>query len=504
MVDKQKIQHWQKRIRNIALEEGLDPFRTVFELADYTEINAAAAYQGFPRRYAHWRFGAEYERLKKTHAYGLGKIFELVINNDPCYAYLLNTNSLTDQKMVIAHVYAHSDFFKNNMWFEGTSRNMMNEMSNHADRIERHADEQGRETVETFIDACLSIDNLIDHQKLFKQRRGLISLDPDESAPEDEEQTNHIDGKAYMESFLNPTDEETDPSNRKNTEAGAPHRNIPEEPRKDVLLFLMRHAPLEDWQRDILSIIWDEAYYYAPQHMTKIMNEGWATYWHSKLMTEHIAGDDEIIEYADRHSSTTSSRPQQLNPYKLGVELFRDIKERWDTGRFGREYERCEDRRKKENWDTGLNRGNEKIFEVRRIYNDLTFIDEFLTEEFCQKHQLFTYEQNEQTGRREIESREFEAIREKLLFQLTNRGEPIIRVVDGNYQNRKELMLVHDARGGVSLDLSEARRVLEHLHRIWTRPVHIETAVDEDRVLLSYDGEHHDHRDLVKEGTTLI
>lgn len=501
MVDKDEIRKWQKTIRDLALDEGLDPFKTVFEIADYNEINAAAAYQGFPRRYPHWRFGSEFERLKKTHVYGLGKIFELVINNDPCYAYLLNTNSLTDQKMVIAHVYGHSDFFKNNMWFEGTSRNMMNEMANHADRIERHADEQGREMVEKFLDACLSLDNLIDHQKLFKQRRGLVSADEDDEDDKDPS-SDKIEGKEYMESFLNP---EESPENADDEDgARAQPRNIPEEPRQDVLLFLMRHAPLEDWQRDILSIVWDEAYYYAPQRMTKIMNEGWATYWHSKLMTEYIAEDDEILEYADKHSSTTSTGAQQLNPYKLGLELFRDIKERWDKGRFGREYELCEDRQKKENWDTGLGKGHEKIFEVRRVYNDLTFIDEFLTEEFCNKHNLFTYEQNEQTGRAEIDSREFEAIREKLLFQLTNRGEPIIKVVDGNYQNRKELMLQHNARGGVSLDLAEARRVLEHLHTIWTRPVHVETVVDEDRVLLSYDGENHKQRDLVKEGTSVI
>jgi len=503
MVDREEIRNWQKKIRSIAIEQGLDPFKTLFEIADYEEINQAAAYEGFPRRYPHWRFGMEFERLKKSHVYGLGKIFELVINNDPCYAYLLNTNSLTEQKMVIAHVYGHSDFFKQNMWFDGTSRNMMNEMSNHADRIERHAEREGRETVEKFLDACLSLNNLIDHQKLFQPRRGLMEEEGkeenDEEKPEREEY--HIQGKSYLDSFLNPESGDGDDGE---AEELRQQKQVPEEPEKDVLLFLMKHAPLETWQRDILSIIWDEAYYFAPQRMTKIMNEGWASYWHSKLMTEHIADDDEIIEYADRHSSTTATSPQQLNPYKLGLELFRNIKERWDKGRFGREYQMCEDRSKKKNWDTGLGDGKEKIFEVRKIYNDLTFIDEFLTDEFCKEHQLFTYDYNENTNRHEIESRDFEDVKEKLLFQLTNRGEPIIKVVDGNYQNRKELLLVHEGKHGVSLDLKEARRVLEHLYHVWTRPVHLETVADGDRIQLSFDGENHKDRDLVKEERYVI
>ncbi len=503
MVDKQEIRTWQKKIRSLALEEGLDPFKTVFEIADYNEINQAAAYEGFPRRYPHWRFGMEFERLKKSHVYGLGKIFELVINNDPCYAYLLKTNSLTEQKMVIAHVYGHSDFFKNNMWFRNTSRNMMNEMSNHADRIERHADREGRETVEKFLDACLSLDNLIDHQKLFQKRRGLIrDEDRDEEEDEETREEYHVEGKSYLDSFLNPP-EAGDGSQRDGQEVRQ-QKQVPDEPEQDVLLFLMKHAPLETWQRDILSIVWDEAYYFAPQRMTKIMNEGWASYWHSRLMTEHIAEDGEIIEYADRHSSTTATQPRQLNPYKLGLELYRNIKERWDRGRFGREYQMCEDRRKKKNWDTGLGKGKEKIFEVRRIYNDLTFIDEFLTEEFCNRQNLFTYGYNEKTNRNEIESREFDDIKEKLLFQLTNRGEPIIKVVDGNYQNRKELLLVHEAQKGVSLDLQEARRVLEHLYRIWTRPVHLETIADGDRMQLTFDGDNHKDRDLVKEESHVV
>ena len=156
-----------------------------------------------------------------------------------------------------------------------------------------------------------------------------------------------------------------------------------------MLLFLLEHAPLKDWQRDVLAIIRDEAYYFAPQGQTKIMNEGWASYWHSTIMTRHGLTDAEVIDYADHHSGTMATSPHRLNPYKLGIELFRDIEERWNKGHFGPEYEACDDLHVKENWDKQLGLGREKIFEVRRIYNDVTFIDAFLTPEFCIKHKLF-------------------------------------------------------------------------------------------------------------------
>src|SRR2546427_9297040 len=124
-------------------------------------------------------------------------------------------------------------------------------------------------------------------------------------------------------------------------------RNFPEHPEKDVLLFLIEHAPLKGWQRDVLSIIRDEAYYFAPQGQTKIMNEGWASYWHSTMMTQKVLTPAEVIDYADHHSGTMAMSRGRLNPYKLGIELLRDIEMRWNTGRFGKEYDECDDLDKK-------------------------------------------------------------------------------------------------------------------------------------------------------------
>ena len=183
------------------------------------------------------------------------------------------------------------------------------------------------------------------------------------------------------------------------------------------MLFILEHAPLNAWQADVLSIIRDEAYYFAPQAQTKIMNEGWASYWHSTIMTRQGLTAGEVINYADHHSGTMASSPTQLNPYKLGIELFRDIEDRWNRGAFGKEYEECDDYVTRRDWDQDAGLGREKIFQVRQIHNDLTFIDEFLTLDFVREHKLFKFGYNESTEYYEIETREFPRVKQQLLGQ---------------------------------------------------------------------------------------
>src|SRR5574340_89027 len=135
-----ELQKYREEIERRAREYGLDFFDVIFEVIDFEEMNMLASYGGFPVRYPHWRFGMEYERISKSYSYGLHKIYEMVINNNPSYAYLLRGNTDIDQKLVIAHVYGHSDFFKNNFWFSETNRKMLDEMANHAIRIRSYID----------------------------------------------------------------------------------------------------------------------------------------------------------------------------------------------------------------------------------------------------------------------------------------------------------------------------------------------------------------------------
>ena len=478
----EELAQLQGEIEEIARGYGLDFFPTIFELVDADRLNEIAAKGGFPTRYPHWRFGMEYEKLSKQYHYGLGKIYELVINNDPCYAYLMRSNALVDQKLVMAHVYGHCDFFKCNAWFGKTNRKMMDDTANHGARIRRHMDEFGVEPVEDFIDACLSLEDLIDiHSPHVKRREDCCRYDFDPEKPgERKRNPQRFRAKDYMDPFINPPDDESDTSEKSSTKH-------PEHPERDVLLFLLEQAPLMAWQHDVLSIIRDEAYYFAPQGQTKIMNEGWASYWHSTIMTRHGLEPGEVIQYADHHSGTMFSTPERLNPYKLGIEMFRDIEDRWNRGAFGKEYEECDDARERREWDKQLGLGREKIFEVRRVHNDLTFIDTFLTLDFVREQKLFKFGWNETAEQYEIESRAFPKIKQQLLASLTNAGRPQIAVVDSNHKNRGELMLEHTYTG-VELDLREAQDTLRSLYRLWTRPVHIQTVLGDEGAIITYDG----------------
>ena len=476
------------QIREVAIDYGLDFFETIFEMVDYQQMNEIAAYGGFPTRYPHWRFGMEYEQLSKSYEYGLSKIYEMVINNDPSYAYLLEGNNLVDQKTVIAHVYAHVDFFKHNYYFSKTNRRMVDEMANHGARIRRYVDRQGIEAVESFIDTCLCIDNLIDYYSPFIERKG-EELDVEEMKTRE---VPKFQAKGYMEDFINPK-EFIEEQKRKMAEEAEQARMFPRRPERDVMRFLLDHAPLDSWEADILAIIREEAYYFAPQGQTKIMNEGWASYWHSKILTTKVLDDSEIIDFADINSRVMSTAPGQLNPYKLGVALFRDIEDRWNKGKFGKEWEEVDDLDRKESWDKQLGLGKEQIFKVRKLYNDVTFIDEFLTEEFASQSNMFTYGYNRKSGHWEIESREFQQIKEQLLTSLTNFGQPFIYVRDANFKNRSELLLHHKFEG-TELRVDYAQEVLKSLHRIWKRPVNIETMRDDKGVLLRFDGSDHEEK----------
>jgi stage V sporulation protein R len=877
----------KKQIRERARSYGLDFYPVVFEMCDYEQMNQIAAYGGFPQRYPHWRFGMEYEQLRKRHHYGLGRIYEMVINNDPCYAYLQESNALVDQKLVISHVYGHADFFKNNLWFSQTNRKMMDEMANHATRVRKHIEKHGYDVVEKWLDICLSLEHLIDSHSMFLKRG---PMEPTHVEPKREEPpATKFRAKDYMDKWINPPKTIEKETRRLRDEKQKMRHVTPVHPTRDLLLYLLQHARLEDWQVDCLAIVREESYYFAPQAMTKVMNEGWAcvvgdslvftdrgvlpmhrivearlplhmydgqspqtvydwakfenrrtirvrtrrgmelegsethqvlladgnwkrldqvrrgdqvriagggnlwarqrvridwqpacrmtltqaaeragvsidtvlryregkrvrrtapvaaavaayetgvatmglmqkrrrdiqvpwevderlaaflgyligdghisqvkrviglttgdeeqadcfveltrdlfgltarkwldggrwrvllssrsvedflikhlglmtgvcarskcvpdailrsprevvaaflrayfdcdgyagkqgvilstsskvmartvqllllnygilssrrphrdgcwhvhvtgksavlferevgfgltrkrqalrryitdrkwfreeswadrvvavesgeadvydvsvaqthcyaaagfinhnSYWHSTLMTRHFVQAKEIIDYADHHSGTVHMPPGNFNPYKIGIELFRDIEDRWNKGKFGKEYEEADDLGAKKKWDKGLGLGRDKIFEVRRVYNDVNFIDEFMTDEFIEKHKFYQYGRDPHTGQLRILSRDPKRIKQTLLYQLTNMGQPFIYVADGNYANRGELYLAHQ-HSGPDIEIKTAVETLKNIHKVWQHPVHLQARIDDDMMLFSYAGD---------------
>lgn len=470
-----ELRDLQEKAKKAAEGFGLDCFEVIFEMLDYDQVNQVAAGGGFPKRYPHWRFGMSYDQLSKGYEWGMQKIYEMVINTDPCYAYLLNSNPYIDQKLVMAHVYGHCDFFKNNFYFSKTNRRMLDQMANHASRVRRYMDRFGEDTVENFIDRCLSVEDLIDPYLPFQD----VKEEKTEAAQalEDSNEGKFTAPRAYLDSFMNPkavVEKQKKESDAKKKEE---KHHFPSEPQRDILKFMLENAKLEDWQADVLSMIREESYYFAPQRVTKIMNEGWASYWHSRIMTEKLLEPSEFLDFADRHAGVMATQPGGMNPYKLGIELYRHIEERWNKGKFGKEYDMCDDMVQKKHWDKKLGLGRQKIFEVRKSHNDITFLDEFFTEEFCEEQKLYTYALNPRTKRYEIKNRDWREVKEKMLQMLTNGGQPMIKVTDGNFKNRGEMLIKHEHQGQ-DLDLNYARATLGNLAALWGRPVHMETMVD--------------------------
>lgn len=484
-----EIHEMQGEIEEIVRGYKLDFFPQIFEVVTKEELHAAAARSGIPVRYPHWKFGMEYDRIATPSSYGLSKISELVINSNPCYAFLLDSNQRFEQRTVIAHVYGHNNFFVRNFYFADSDRKAHNTMAEHRSKILSIIDKHGYDEVEKFIDKASAIAELINPNILGRRKQHEERMrELNYTANNDQPRARRFPvSDPVMDPIVNP------PSVLKAEEAELKRRHeerearFPKYPERDVALFVAEHGQLKDWQREILKMLREEAYYFAPQLQTKIMNEGWASYWHHRIMTEHLNPkyQDEITDYAKFNASVIASHSGSINPYRLGLKLFQYIEERWDKGQFGPEYEGCTDWRKKASWDLGLGQGQAKIKEVRDVYNDYNFINTFLTPEFVFNEKFFITKKG-QTTDRHIVSRDFEKIKDSILSTLPSEHRPIFNVVDGNYQNRGELVLEHQYEGR-KLDLTKAQATMVNLYALWGRPVHVKTVIDDMPMILSYD-----------------
>ena len=249
----------------------------------------------------------------------------------------------------------------------------------------------------------------------------------------------------------------------------------------------MQHASLPRWKQELMGIIRDEAYYFAPPGPDEDHERGMGHILAHPHDDDPDHDDDEVIDYADHHSGTVYQQPGRLNPYKMGVELFRHIEERWNKGRFGKDWLECDDPRAQKAWDTGAGLGRDKIFEVRRTHNDITFLDTFLTADFCREMGFFTTKFDSKANEWVIDSREFEDVKRQLLAMLASRGTPRAYVVDANHANRGELRLWHQHEG-LDVQLEWARITMHNLQGLWGRPVHLDTVVDHKPIRLSHDG----------------
>ncbi len=454
---------------------GLDPYPTNFEIVPATVMYEVGSY-ALPGRYSHWTFGKAYHRMKTMYDFGLSKIYEVVINTNPSYGFLLETNSPVQNKLVIAHVLGHVDFFKNNTYFSKTNRRMVESVSSHAQRMMEYEFKYGRKAVERFLDSVLAIEEHIDPYFFIKrslapaEEKRRADLGPregayddlwllDKSARAERERARITEGERVTEADQHPRD------------------RLPE---KDILFYVMKNSPsLSNWQRDAIAMVHEEMEYFVPQMQTKIMNEGWASIWHARIMRELDLSDNEHIEFANLHSGVVSPQKGQLNPYYLGYKIYEDIERRWNEP----------SKEEREKFGRTGNEGREKIFEVRELENDVSFLRNYLTEDLCEELDLFVFELVEEEEWTITEKR-WEKVRDQLVSNMTNFGFPYLQVEDGDYAGNRELYLKH-CYEGTELDLRYGRKALEHVHTLWGRPVHLETIIDEETTVLHFNGEEH-------------
>lgn len=412
----QSIEWLERRAREL----GLDFFDMRYEICPPDVVYTIAGF-GMPTRYSHWSFGKHYERQKVEFDLGLSRIYELVVNNDPCYAFLLDTNTVLQNEMIVAHVLAHSDFFKNNARFRHTPRQMVETMAATAERFRRYEERYGMERVEEVLDAALSIQEHIDPSWRSRHTR--------------EPSLHAVPSLAALS-------------------RGGPLAE------KDLLLFVAAYSPvLEDWERDIVATVREEMLYFWPQLETKIMNEGWATYWHTRLMREMDLSEDDAIEFAQLTANVTQPNRFTLNPYNVGYAIWRDIERR---------------------------SGVEKMFEVRECESDTGFLRNYLNQDIVDECQLYIYD------RRGLEwvivERDYRVIRDLLVQQRTNAGFPTLRVTDADWNRQGGLCLTH-AFEGQELDIQSIERTLPRVHRLWGRPVVLRTVLSGREVEFVYDGD---------------
>lgn len=432
-----ELKEWNKKIEDKALELGLDFYPQEFEIIGFNEMIGYEAYLGIPSRYPHWSFGKAYEKNKTLYSLNLtGLPYEMVINSNPCLAYLMKENTLLLQILTMAHVYGHNDFFKNNRLFkEGTrAKNSLEMFKLDGDIIRGYINTPGigYEKVERILDAAHAIRYNIGRVIGRKEK----SQDEIKKSLIDEYER-RLDNRSIFEN------EEIEPPNLE---------KIPLEPYDDLVGFIIEYGKLEEWEKNILKVVKRETEYFLPQIETKTMNEGWASYWHYTILKNLNLDENLHFEFLKRHNDVVAPIVGGINPYYIGFKMFQDLEKRY---------------------------GREKIFEVREIERDASFIRRYLTLDLCEELNLFQYgKRNFDYYIEEVSDDEgWKKIRDNLAFTSGLGGVPYIRVIDLNTKDYTlTLEHVYDGR---ELDIVYAKQTLKYIEALWGRKVRLITKAKE-------------------------
>ncbi|MGE5818194.1 MAG: SpoVR family protein [Deltaproteobacteria bacterium] len=457
------LKSWNSRIVELVEKFGLDPYPQEFEVCDHEQMLSYMVYSGMPSHYPHWSYGKAFEKVKTLYDYGLsGLPYEMVINSNPCIAYLMRDNSLALQVLTIAHVYGHNDFFKNNFTFRPTRAEFTIEtFKAHANRVRHYVEDPsiGLEKVERVLDAA--------HALSLQCRRNLSIRKTTEA---EQKEAKYRDAKPSADPFQ---------SIHRRKEWDSPDlTKVPLYPEEDILIFIRDHnLHLTEWEKDLLTIVHEQAQYFIPQIETKIMNEGWASFWHKRIMEALDLPQALRLEFLVRHTQVLCPSSGGLNPYHIGMTVWQDIERRWSEPNAEEESKSAPPRKSAKN----------KLFEAREVERDTSFLRRYLTEEVIRELNLFEYQSrgNDKVVSRVADETGWQAIKETLIQNVGTGTIPVIKVEDADYNNSRSLFLKH-SHDGRDLQLEYAEKTLQYLRQLWGREVLLETIINEKKSLLCF------------------
>jgi len=447
MNESRSLEAYAQQIEELARRLGLDYYPVDFEVAPASLMTEIAVY-GLPVRMPHWSFGVRYIHQLVRQSMGHSKIFEVMFPGDPCRAFLMDANSLAENTLVTAHVLGHADFAKHNQLFarfhEMAGGNIVEHAAAHASRIQQAIDAVGAERVELVLDAALALESHVDVSgELHRQRYSEFVVEKEK--PEE---------SRFQRKFSQLPGVAPKPGLAIGPHLGQIRTRIPPHAEYDLLWFIAQYAPeLEQWERDIFLMVRAESLYFYPVFACQIMNEGWASYWHARLLREAdflpqplylsaIKAHSDVV----RPFASGKEAALAINPYHLGFTIWERIVER---------------------------HGLARAMEVRRDEDDFGFIRNYLDQELAAQAGLFVYREK-RDAEIQVASRDVEAVREAILAPKFNYGAPRVAVTELRADGSLELFHDH-ASDGRGLDAARARKVLEYVRRVWRRPVKLRT-----------------------------
>jgi stage V sporulation protein R len=477
------LQDYEREIGRIARDFKLDTYPNQIEIITAEQMMDAYASTGMPIGYHHWSFGKRFVGIEKNYARGtMGLAYELVINSNPCISYLMEENTIAMQALVIAHAcYGHNSFFKNNYLFKmWTSADAIIDYLVFAKNYIAECEERyGINEVESTLDACHALMNYgVDRYK----HPAPLSIQ--------EEKIRQQNREMYLQTQVNEL-WRTIPTGKSGASSHS-KEHFPEEPQENILYFIEKNAPLlAPWQREIVRIVRKIAQYFYPQGQTKVMNEGWACFWHYTLLhalyDEGLVTDEFMLEILQSHSNVILQPPYNssyfsgINPYTLGFHMMQDIKRICENPT-------AEDKQwfpylANTPWLDGLNT-------AMRNFKDESFIAQYLSPKLIRDLKLFLIKDDDTEPTLKVEAIHdemgYETIRTALSKQYNiSYSEPDIQVFKVDLQGDRSLTLNYTQQNKIPLGNS-TMEVLKHLYSLWKFPVKLQSIDSEGQTIASY------------------